>query len=72
MTANSSVDDSMPAQADLDDADEEELSPYPMFEGTLVSCVKQFRMTTPRRVVMRLMLSVIIVMKKVFVSIPCK
>ena len=34
MTANSSVYDSMPAQADLDDADEEELSPYPMFEGT--------------------------------------
>jgi hypothetical protein len=34
ITANSSVDDSMPAQADLDDADEEELSPYPMFEGT--------------------------------------
>jgi hypothetical protein len=38
----------------------------------LVSCVKQFRMTTATRVVMRLMLSAILVMKKVFVSIPCK
>jgi hypothetical protein len=34
MTANSSEEISMSAQADPDDADEEESSPYPMVEGT--------------------------------------
>jgi hypothetical protein len=34
MTANSSEEIGMSAQADPDDADEEESSPYPMFEGT--------------------------------------
>ena len=33
--ASNSVEGSVSAQADTDDADEEELSPYPMFEGTL-------------------------------------
>jgi hypothetical protein len=33
--ASNSVERSVSAQADPDDADEEELSPYPMFEGTL-------------------------------------
>jgi hypothetical protein len=33
-TTNSGVEISMSAPADSDDADEEELSPYPMFEGT--------------------------------------
>jgi hypothetical protein len=32
--ASNSVEGSVSAQADTDDADEEELSPYPMFEGT--------------------------------------
>jgi hypothetical protein len=35
MPASNSVEGSVSAQADTDDADEEELSPYPMFEGTL-------------------------------------
>jgi hypothetical protein len=32
--ASNSVEGSVSAQADTDDADEDELSPYPMFEGT--------------------------------------
>jgi hypothetical protein len=34
MPASNSVEGNVSAQADLDDVDEEELSPYPMFEGT--------------------------------------
>jgi hypothetical protein len=35
ISASNSVEGSVSAQADPDDADEEELSPCPMFEGTL-------------------------------------
>jgi hypothetical protein len=35
MPASNIVEGSVSTQADTDDADEEELSPYPMFEGTL-------------------------------------
>jgi ribosomal protein L9 len=34
IASNSSVEGGMSAHADPDDADEEEISPYPMFEGT--------------------------------------